>query len=789
MFNQTVKETEGLSPDILNLRESLIRVIQSTHPQEDPAQLLLRVARCDLSSSQSDRSSPLSTPPSSPLEPPENLQGSSDSPTIHPVNGVNEPHIYLSQTEDFVATLKRLTRDHHGDRSKGYLLIQLPTTQKITTTARKETVTVNRGQVHHQHLAETAVPGILRGQDKNVVHLDDERTVDFTFSQYSHMEAQRASNLYDLFCRTVERARSSTGRYLIAASHKFEYRQRMGFSSTSVLEPGNRLLTTKRHYPGIHSPYTYVSLPDPSIESITYSAMHREDFGLHSANVLYAGAPKAWLIVHPDYRERLERKVREHFPSVGMKSCSQFLRHENLIIHPDTLKKWDIEFSIVLQEPSTMVVTMPNSYHQVFNQGTNQAEAINLTLDIDWEVDPFYVDCSVHHRSSHGDPPMTNYGMAMLSEPRSLDVLDPDEPPDVERLDRRLRQSKGKGRRKNLAFRCPDRAAPKNDSVPSKRRKSTRKGQVVAEEQDPITSVGSNPLARDDGESASDSSSTAIVQENSHLSSDCNLSNSQEGDTLAAENRKRLSENETDDLSIKRIKHLGSFYPVDDDNWQSSKSNQDRPVTDCVRILEKVGELWIQTYKSGLQDYKIAECDAFRVLLLVHAVGNPEVFCGLQGLISTQRNISINNKTAQGTYLNYGLIRACGSKLKLQRRIAAFKIYTEFKALEEQHSQRIKLARYSRNDRSIERGPTGLSAATFAYKDLYESIYGHTTDGLPRGLQKMCCEGKQFSTFANEVPETIVMLLPLTKMKSTLHDCEYITPDMQVHSCSADATL
>lgn len=104
-------------------------------------------------------------------------------------------------------------------------------------------------------------------------------------------------------------------------------------------------------------------------------ALHSEDWDLHSINVHLAGAPKYWVVIWPDDYEKLEA-LSGPPPSDG-KYCSQYVRHRYLWIPLETLDNASIRYTIVIQRPSQVVVTLPKAYHYGFNEGPNFNEAVN----------------------------------------------------------------------------------------------------------------------------------------------------------------------------------------------------------------------------------------------------------------------------------------------------------------------------------------------------------------------------------------------------------------------------
>jgi len=200
--------------------------------------------------------------------------------------------------------------------------------------------------------------------------------------------------------------------YLIAAAHTTESRKQLGLPE-SLLEAGTCLLSTLKHYPGIHSSYAYVS------KGHTKFALHVEDFYLKSANLLHAGAGKLWVIINPQCTHKLEGRLAE---LLNIQSrCSQFLRHPMLLVSPSFLRSWRIQFSVIIQRPGDLILLDSNAYHYGVNLGPNIAEAINYS-DPDWIVPPTYRDCT-KNKVCGDTKHMLSVKMKMGSA-RALDVED-----------------------------------------------------------------------------------------------------------------------------------------------------------------------------------------------------------------------------------------------------------------------------------------------------------------------------------------------------------------------------
>jgi hypothetical protein len=207
--------------------------------------------------------------------------------------------------------------------------------------------------------------------------------------------------------------------YLIAACHGVERRQQMGLPEVPLCST-ERLLSTRRHFPGIHSTYAYLS------SGLSFSASHKEDFGLQSANVLYHGSPKIWVVIKPRHSNLLEANlVRGGF------ACSQSVRHLNVMPAPHTLENWGVEFKVIIQNPGDLIITDYDVYHYVWNTGPNLAEAVNL-CDAKWFPPPAYVPCEPD--ICPGDIHITMKDMK-IGRPRVLDIIeDRVDPEDADKI-------------------------------------------------------------------------------------------------------------------------------------------------------------------------------------------------------------------------------------------------------------------------------------------------------------------------------------------------------------------
>lgn len=185
-----------------------------------------------------------------------------------------------------------------------------------------------------------------------------------------------------------------------------QWRKKNGLPGDPYVDCGDRLRLTKgTRIPGIHLAYEYIS-GDKGLATV----MHVEDGFLGSANVVLTGHPKIWLLVPPSHRYELEKCVRAELMSSedSRNLCSQFVRHQNVLLAPELLQKWKIPYHVATCKAGEMIITLPGTYHQVVNAGPNYAQAINFAATSDWMSPPDeYRFCTVDCQPD-GDSPITS---------------------------------------------------------------------------------------------------------------------------------------------------------------------------------------------------------------------------------------------------------------------------------------------------------------------------------------------------------------------------------------------
>ena len=243
---------------------------------------------------------------------------------------------------------------------------------------------VTRGEVWSQTLDEVA-KGIYCIPENRVQLAESNE--EFTMPVIGSDEALEFGDLESLFESHLDNIISSAGShaYFVATAHEPAVREQLGLPP-SPLAPSELTLRTRSHFPGIHSPYVYIS------SGITAFTLHKEDFNLPSRNLLHRGMPKLWLTVPPAWRIDLETKLSN---ALGIRGgvCDQFLRHQTLIITPSFLRESRIPYDLHLQTPGQEVEVRGDTYHCGINLGCNIAEAINDAGE-DWTAPPCYTPCA-----------------------------------------------------------------------------------------------------------------------------------------------------------------------------------------------------------------------------------------------------------------------------------------------------------------------------------------------------------------------------------------------------------
>ncbi|OQV10029.1 JmjC domain-containing protein [Cladophialophora immunda] len=164
-----------------------------------------------------------------------------------------------------------------------------------------------------------------------------------------------------------------------------------GYPSQLALTPlkdpllaSNRLLASCQQIRGVH--YGDLTLN----KGQSFSPFRKGEANLQCAGILRSGQPVLWVIVPPRHSDKLESRVKEHLQV--QPKCSQFVRHENLVVPPSILTAWGIDFSVLAQFPGEAVRTDYLAYFYLWRSGTGAWEAVNCCED-DWSPPPMYAYC------------------------------------------------------------------------------------------------------------------------------------------------------------------------------------------------------------------------------------------------------------------------------------------------------------------------------------------------------------------------------------------------------------
>ncbi|GBF97022.1 hypothetical protein Rsub_09495 [Raphidocelis subcapitata] len=125
--------------------------------------------------------------------------------------------------------------------------------------------------------------------------------------------------------------------------------------------------------PGVTSPMTYFGMWK------SFFSWHLEDADLFSVNYLHFGAPKIWYCVAPSQKARFERMAQSLYPELH-RGCRAFMRHKDVLLSPQMLKTYGVEYTMAKHEPGEFIVLNAAAYHAGYNLGFNCAEAVNFAL-------------------------------------------------------------------------------------------------------------------------------------------------------------------------------------------------------------------------------------------------------------------------------------------------------------------------------------------------------------------------------------------------------------------------
>ena len=131
----------------------------------------------------------------------------------------------------------------------------------------------------------------------------------------------------------------------------------------------------------------------------TVATMHIEDAGLWSVNLVVCGAPKLWLVIPPAQKKKLEAALCREYESPP--TCSQKIRHFNVLISPAKLRDWGITYHVKACHAGELIFTTPDNYHQVINPGSCLAQSVNFEIPSSEAMPNGYIWCSPAHCSNY----------------------------------------------------------------------------------------------------------------------------------------------------------------------------------------------------------------------------------------------------------------------------------------------------------------------------------------------------------------------------------------------------
>ena len=219
------------------------------------------------------------------------------------------------------------------------------------------------------------------------------KTITLSFPSGEFLSKEFSSELELSLVRTLDDL--STKRqylpYIICDAYKLEQRELFSLPQPMLLA-NKRLLSTQTHIRGIHAPYAYLS------PAQSFTSTHKEDQNLQSVNILWKGGAKVWVVIAPRHASTFEACLSDCL-QLELPLCSQFVRHESVIVPPSTLRDWGVQHTIFVQEAGDVVRTDYNAYHYVWNTGLNLAEAVNCCHSR-WLPTPMYVFCEKTNTST-----------------------------------------------------------------------------------------------------------------------------------------------------------------------------------------------------------------------------------------------------------------------------------------------------------------------------------------------------------------------------------------------------
>ena len=143
------------------------------------------------------------------------------------------------------------------------------------------------------------------------------------------------------------------------------------------------MFQSRSRVPAIHSSHFQVTTTSGAV-----FGLRMDEYAAYLLSVLHVGPPRSWVVVKPTHHARLEEillnilhgdrrsAISEGYQHIDLPECSQFIKHESLYLPVEFLDSHGIEFTLVVQHQSEMVITFPFAYHQEFDTGPNINESM-----------------------------------------------------------------------------------------------------------------------------------------------------------------------------------------------------------------------------------------------------------------------------------------------------------------------------------------------------------------------------------------------------------------------------
>lgn len=247
--------------------------------------------------------------------------------------------------------------------------------------------------VHQRGVVYTRLQGQDTTKDSLILRAHggirmDKQPSDFAFCEYPTVD-NRPEELEKYMNNFVRRCSCESSFYFVGEVHNISSRKMFGLADVAELSSGVLQDKLKRQHPGINTSYVYCGKKHSS------SPLHVEDAWLCSKNMARAGW-KLWLLVNPDGRSKLEAKLTEVLDTSD-NPHSDFVRDHEVFIAPEQDREWNIRYTLEMQGPGDVIITYPETYHQVLDLTDTLAEAINFAPS-GWRLSSGY---KFRNRSKH----------------------------------------------------------------------------------------------------------------------------------------------------------------------------------------------------------------------------------------------------------------------------------------------------------------------------------------------------------------------------------------------------